>query len=450
MAKILSLPNVAALLLDFDETLYDDTRGYQEDGHRGEIACLAVALGTSVDEAETRFREMQVKLIGLDGTKPSKGQTMLAMGMSQEWLRDMRLQCWHPEAYLESTPGLAKRLQRLSQFFKLAIVSNSPAQLVRRGLKVLGLEKALPADLLILGPEHTEPKPSIKPYLLAAQKLGVEPSKCLSIGDDTEMDGWPAVKIGMGAVIVEGVHDLMEFVDGLLEGSEAERTKWVDFSWLLDDWYKPGRVTIAGVTGLSGAGKTTAAKRLVDLGRAKGVPIFMLDQDWYFFLSRRERREWLVEGMRISPQEHARRSNLLVWWDFEALERDLQCLSRGESLHLRGVYNRPDNGEKTLDVVLTVDPEQGALIVMEGPAIAHFRHYLRSLMFLHTSSENRRSRLFGRDPCRIGRDAEERFRMTQETWMRYFSEHLNKPDIFVDNNGRIPCLMDGPPAISEL
>jgi FMN phosphatase YigB (HAD superfamily) len=46
-------------------------------------------------------------------------------------------------------------------------------------------------------------KPSVRYYLEVAESIGVDPSRCLMVGNDMEQD-LPAAEAGMGTYIVEG------------------------------------------------------------------------------------------------------------------------------------------------------------------------------------------------------------------------------------------------------
>jgi HAD superfamily hydrolase (TIGR01549 family) len=78
---------------------------------------------------------------------------------------------------------------------KTALVSDYPA---RRKLKALGVESLF--DVVVASGEPNGPrrlKPHPEGYLLAASALGVEPLRCLVIGDREDADGSAARSAGM-------------------------------------------------------------------------------------------------------------------------------------------------------------------------------------------------------------------------------------------------------------
>lgn len=203
--------------------------------------------------------------------------------------------------------------------------------------------------------------------------------------------------------------------------------------------HREGEHTILGITGQAGAGKSTFAKRIHGAYADAGLNSLSLGIDWWFILSSRERKQWLVDGDAIGGEEAARRRNQQSWWDFDRLERDLLALRRGETVHLRGVYNRDDGGELTLNVDLTPDPA-GTTFILEGVAIAHLEA-IDHLVYLHVSPEVRRRRLEQRDRQRSGAEHDERFKLTQSFEQRYFPLHWRRISLFIYNEGLNPVLL---------
>lgn len=82
------------------------------------------------------------------------------------------------------TPGMATVLQALAaQGLPWGIVTNKPEALARRVIKALGLEDA--SACLVGGDTAARPKPHPDPLLYACQSLGLEPGRCVYIGDDS-------------------------------------------------------------------------------------------------------------------------------------------------------------------------------------------------------------------------------------------------------------------------
>jgi len=445
MARILAMPQAEALILDFDETLYKNP-AYSRQRDESEIWALSRAWGASFEETLVRFEFQRAGLSAGLGRKASRSETVRQMGFSLAWWNQIREQGFQPERYLAPNHALNAKLIQLTSLYRIAVASNSPTPVVERGLRAMGLD-AERLCWVVVGTNDAEPKPDSGLYQLAAQKLGVPTSKCLSIGDREDMDGFPAMRLGMGAVMVDSVEDLIDLCEHLLFSAKLSGESF-DISQMLK-LFKPGEVTFVGFTGQAGAGKTTNADHVHRLGTELQVPTTQLSLDYFFRLSSRERKLWLEEGKQLGQDEYSRRADQMLWWDFDRLEEAINTLRQGNILKLHNVYNRADKGELTLN--LEVDPNDGKLVVFEGVAVAHLSHHFSQLVYLHASPGVRKQRLAERDKGRraVGPEAEERFRLTEAFEQRYFAEHMAKAHMWVDTSGFVPRVMPTSPHLGE-
>ncbi len=102
---------------------------------------------------------------------------------------------------LEEMPGVRGFIEALrSGGVKTAVVSGSHRTNVQAALETLGLEGYF--DLVVSGDDIRLRKPDPGPFLMAARKLGVEPSECVGIEDSAS--GIKAVRAaGMRLVCVK-------------------------------------------------------------------------------------------------------------------------------------------------------------------------------------------------------------------------------------------------------
>jgi beta-phosphoglucomutase-like phosphatase (HAD superfamily) len=100
---------------------------------------------------------------------------------------------------LRAVPEVLAEIDRNCAGTKLpmAVVSGSTRDSVTRSLIALGLLDRF-ATLVCAG-DYTRSKPDPEPFLIAAQRLGVEPSACL-VFEDTEMGIQAATAAGMASV----------------------------------------------------------------------------------------------------------------------------------------------------------------------------------------------------------------------------------------------------------
>ena len=105
---------------------------------------------------------------------------------------------------IKALPGAIGLLSSLRERgVKSAIASSAPPENVRIILKGLGIEKYL--DAIACGREVTEGKPSPQIFLLAAEKLKVEPAGCVVI-EDAVAGIAGAKRAGMKCVAVANSH----------------------------------------------------------------------------------------------------------------------------------------------------------------------------------------------------------------------------------------------------
>jgi uridine kinase len=193
---------------------------------------------------------------------------------------------------------------------------------------------------------------------------------------------------------------------------------------------RPGRVSVLGLSGQTGAGKTlVAAPLLLAIAERAGFPAARLGLDAFFRMSTAERTAWLAEGAAMGPEEESRRRYEFMWWNFALAEESLSLLRDGKPLHLRQVYNREDAGRLSGRVDI-VPPAQGMLVLLEGVAIAHLQG-LDKLVYVHAPARERLANLIGRDRHRDAQENLERLRLSEEFEQKYFLEHFERIDLFV-------------------
>ncbi len=99
---------------------------------------------------------------------------------------------------IEPLPGAIELLGSLSEHgFKTALASSGPMENIHLLISSLGIGSCL--DVIVSGHDVTESKPSPQIFLLAAQRLGVEPEDCVVIEDAVA---------GVAAARKAGMHSL--------------------------------------------------------------------------------------------------------------------------------------------------------------------------------------------------------------------------------------------------
>jgi beta-phosphoglucomutase family hydrolase len=105
---------------------------------------------------------------------------------------------------IKPLPGAIKLITALKEHgFSMALASSAPMENIQLVIRGLGIESSFQA--IVSGKEVTEGKPSPQVFLLAAERLGVEPKDCIVI-EDAVAGVTAAKRAGMYCLAVTGTH----------------------------------------------------------------------------------------------------------------------------------------------------------------------------------------------------------------------------------------------------
>jgi HAD superfamily hydrolase (TIGR01509 family) len=110
-------------------------------------------------------------------------------------------------------PGVETMLERLSNRYQLAVVSNSMSDIPRRAIEKFGLARFF--DVTVVSRDLGIRKPDPELFHYALSNLNVKPSEALHVGDSLNQDVVGAQRSGMRAVWIDS--------------SEAQNTVMPDF-----------------------------------------------------------------------------------------------------------------------------------------------------------------------------------------------------------------------------
>ncbi len=127
------------------------------------------------------------------------------------------------EAHLPVLPGAVEAVRASAGAYPVALASGSPTSVIQEVMRLTGLDQVF--RLVVYGDDMQRGKPDPEIYLTTAQRLGVDPSRCLGIEDSG--NGLRALKAaGMVAIAVPSPgfplsDDLLALADKVL-GSLTE------------------------------------------------------------------------------------------------------------------------------------------------------------------------------------------------------------------------------------
>jgi FMN phosphatase YigB (HAD superfamily) len=220
--QIYSLPTrVRAIVFDIDSTLYTNIE-YVDAQIELQVRKAAEHWSIPFEEGKTRVQAWRDQYaMHNDGKHQSLGNTLAGLGIPISTSVRWRVETFRPADYLVRDDLLRAALEALSQSFRLIAVTNNPASVGVSTLEVLGVSEFLTE---VVGLETTGySKPSVEPFVEALRRLGTAAGETVSVGDRYDVDMAPALAVGMGGILVDGVtevHVLPEFLrsQGLLGG----------------------------------------------------------------------------------------------------------------------------------------------------------------------------------------------------------------------------------------
>lgn len=214
--KTFSLPaRVRGLIFDLDSTLYEHP-DYARDQVEAQIALLARRWGRPLEALRQEIYQKEEEWARTHGgRRPSFGNLLKDVYdiPIPESVR-LREEAIHPERWLEADPDLRQVLLRLRDSFGMVLLTNNPSSIGWRSLRALGVEDCFQT---VVGLETTlKSKPNLETFQAALQALGLPPGEVVSVGDRYAVDIEPALALGMGGVLVEGLADTLALGEVLL------------------------------------------------------------------------------------------------------------------------------------------------------------------------------------------------------------------------------------------
>ena len=201
-----------ALVFDLDNTLYTNPAyaQFQEDAL---VERLGRELGIGTDAAAARIASLRAERDAAGLGKTSLGKLFAALGIDMRDSVRWREECFEPSKWLKRDERLVAALRKLATDFKLALMTNNPRLVGEKSLEALGARECF--SVLVGLDDTLSGKPAPEPFLEVCKRLGLKPADCVSIGDRFDVDLAPAMELGMGAILVDGVADIYKLPEYL-------------------------------------------------------------------------------------------------------------------------------------------------------------------------------------------------------------------------------------------
>jgi FMN phosphatase YigB (HAD superfamily) len=211
----------SALIFDLDNTLYTNPAyaAFQEDVL---VERLGKELGIGATGAEERIKALRAEREAAGLGKTSLGRLFASLGIAIETSVRWREECIEPAKWLHRDAKLDRALGLLAGEYSLALMTNNPRLIGEKSLEALGVRSRFS---VLVGLDDTfAGKPAPEPFQETARRLGIECSLCVSVGDRFDVDLAPAMELGMGAILVDGVEDVYRMPELLSEGALLPRS----------------------------------------------------------------------------------------------------------------------------------------------------------------------------------------------------------------------------------
>lgn len=180
-----------ALLFDLDGTLIDT-----------ESLAITAGIAAFAEQGHTVSLEFMHRLVGVDEPTGGRRIAQALPDLDQTALR----QSWQSRFVAATETGLLLKpgveVFLAARLLPMAVVTSSSRAAAVRKMRRVGLQDSF-ATVVTLD-DVTTAKPAPEPYLLAAQRLGVSPARCL-VFEDSEAGAEAAHRAGCTVVQVPDV-----------------------------------------------------------------------------------------------------------------------------------------------------------------------------------------------------------------------------------------------------
>jgi FMN phosphatase YigB (HAD superfamily) len=210
----------SALVFDLDNTLYTNPAyaAFQEEVL---VERLGRELGIGAEVAAAKIAALRAERAAAGLGKTSLGKLFAALGIEIATSVRWREECIEPAKWLRRDARLDHSLGLLSKEYALALMTNNPRLIGEKSLDALGVRARF--SVLVGLDDTLSGKPAPEPFVETARRLGIDPKLCVSIGDRFDVDLAPAMELGMGAILVDGVEDVYRLPAFLAEKEPIPR-----------------------------------------------------------------------------------------------------------------------------------------------------------------------------------------------------------------------------------
>lgn len=207
-----------ATVFNLDDTLVDSAATWHQ--VIGAVAARHDRSWTRVDWAAIQGRTTWGEYLAgrCDGLTPERAVSECVDGMVDAIARGT----------FGLQPGAAELVALAAELGPVGLVSAAPRRYVRAAASASGILRHV--QVIVSGEEVAHGKPSPDTYLLAARKMGLEPSQCLAV-EDSRAGVRSAHAAGMTVLAISSAADLEFVADQVADAKLAAKAMcrlWID------------------------------------------------------------------------------------------------------------------------------------------------------------------------------------------------------------------------------
>ena len=195
---------IKAIIFDFGQTLVDSADGFRTAEKEIQNRIFTDLGLSSRDEFLAHYRKIRKEFHG--GSQFSRNAIWQAVYLRFQHQPDPdRLELWETEYWdlvkskTTPFPETVRVLETLDAGHRLALVSNTQGQKASRRHRISlfpELENFFEI-VIVAGEARVPPKPDPAPFLLCLERLGIQPSEAVFVGDDYRIDICGATAVGI-------------------------------------------------------------------------------------------------------------------------------------------------------------------------------------------------------------------------------------------------------------
>ena len=183
----------SAILFDTSDTLYH-SEALEKEIKRAPIIFISEKRNINQTKAESLYNE--AKKSQKSKQKPTtKSGILMSLGFKNSDWQNFLLSI-DPNKHLSPNPNHVEALEKLSNLFKLGIITNINKKFLTKTLASIGLKENL-FSILLTSDDVLNPKPNTEPFKKAIEILEFPANEIVYVGDNIDKDLEPARKSGM-------------------------------------------------------------------------------------------------------------------------------------------------------------------------------------------------------------------------------------------------------------